>query len=819
MRYTRIALLALTVVIFVAPVSSTLDSSVYSAEYGESVTVTIEDANGGETRFISYGISACGENVAAGGARSINLPIEVSFNIPQDVYCSVGAHTISASVSDGSGSYDAGSADLNVYAKGSMDEHVGKYLYTNLVVTADKCTFSFNSDCVKREELRHFFLSDDQITSDNWDSDDFNNNAQVLLKNPGGGWGDNTKGYKAKEGGIAATYSSLGGLVDTNVNCVSVSGTTESTSPCGVWMHSFVTSNKYEPKNTAANAPSITPLHDSGNFMPEGDIIFGNYPEYYTSSMYSGINEGSRSQDSDLFFICRDGAKMSNGYGEEIPQVVEANGQLYQCDLSNNEWVEVSQCQDGLDNDGDASADHPNANVVDYPSPDASCASQTDTETGPDAGDCTPAAAYNGTNYVAYYGGFPDSDGYCDGSDGKKQTFAEWTASLEGGSAGTPPDATVHTCDDGAGHSYCENKDYYIHDEDLDKSGAQIYYAKYYPTEGYLQDVIPYDLGTIYGEKTESYFVNGSGWTPARMALDGSSFSGEGTKPSLRQGAERIYGAVDASTHRHSDSFWFNTKGMVDGDGNGYQDGSYDDSWVVANAGAPNNDQVSSEFPGGWAGKCPQGTEWRKESGSSGQEWRCSGEPDWKQAVFLPQITQGTNKIGIIVMPYNFKDVDAEPTSVINLGLSSWKTAYDGVADNTATSDETLDQMKVSCYPGETAPDYSTATEGQDYFNETVSIPGTDVENPVGVSGTVDMSGHSTYTCEWSYTTAGGEKVNGIGCVIELQNSDSECVGNFGDIKDYYMGTEGSDPVEFPDGTVLERDTKYSSEQVTELTN
>jgi len=255
---------------------------------------------------------------------------------------------------------------------------------------------------------------------------------------------------------------------------------------------------------------------------------------------------------------------------------------------------------------------------------------------------------------------------------------------------------------------------------------------------------------------------------------------------------------------------WVNELGLVDGDGNSYKEGSYSDSWSVANAGAPGNNQVSVEFPGGYAGKCPQGTEWTKRVG----EWKCSGEPDWKQAVFLPEITDGSDTIGMVVMPYNFKDVNQAPNALQNLGLRSWKTAYENVGDNTATSDQNLDVMEVSCYPGNSQPDYGTATEGTDYFNDTVNIP-TDAVNPVGVSGTVDMSGHTTYTCEWSYTTEGGDPIgeggNAPGCLIQLQKTESACAGDsFTDIKEHFNGKQF-------DGTVLKLDKKFDSEDFTGL--
>lgn len=789
----------------------------YTVTYTDDIEVIVDcegssktECNGGP--LLNHELEVCGEVAATTGGNAFGPTNEYTFNfnVPKDASCTLGEYEFTFDPDEKGGElYETSGGSLKVNEKGSMNPNVGQYIY-----------FALRDD-TNPNRLNNMFISNE----DPGYSDVNPNYAELTSDEPLIVYYDNALiggqeaaarpqiGAKLE----ATTQSSLNDIAkietpdeDYPTTCTYESG--------GINKAGCVIGNELmdESKNRLSESnyyslSTISPIHYNGKYFPNGEVMVGYYPEYYKQG-----SSAANSEEGPYFFVCREGATMDNG-NEDVPLVVDASESgesqdLYQCDTYWDQWKSVSECADGLDNDKDEKIDHPDANVASTSSDTSGCTSLTDDNEDTEPS-CIPAVGYDGTNYIAYHGGFADSDGYCDGSNGNKETFSDWMSSL-GASASSPPAPSVFECDDGAGNSYCDSRDYYFHDEDTSQAGDQIYYAKYYPTLEYLQDGI--DVGTVPGiqltsERTESYFVNSKGWTSARMALDGSSFSGDGVKPGNRQGAERIYGAVDAPTGRHEDSYWFDTKGMVDGDGNGYTFGSYADSWVVANAGAPGNNQVSVEFPGGYAGKCPTGTEWRKDTTTS--NWECSGEPNWKQAVFLPEITDGSDTIGMVVMPYNFKDKDNEPVEIANLNLESWLTAYANIEGNTADSDQNLNKMKVSCYPGNSQPDYGSATEGTDYFNDTVSIP-TDVQNPVGVSGTVDMSGHTTYTCEWSYIRQDTslDEVDGIGCVIELQKTESACAGDsFTDIKEHFNGKQF-------DGTTLKLDEKHDSEKFTGLT-
>lgn len=563
---------------------------------------------------------------------------------------------------------------------------------------------------------------------------------------------------------------------------------------------------------------------------PPGQLALGYAPNVFENKDMNG---------QKIFALCEQstGANVDpNSDGMVIdmaPKTYNPDGSvdqqpdLYRCDSYSDQtsgwrgdlggvWRPVTECNDGIDNDGDGGID--DSGAVDRPSgadPDNECNSPEDDTGEHISAGCTPVVTKTeASGIVANYGGSTvEGTEYCDGSGGNSETYSDWTSSLEGVSSGNVPEPQVITCfefedqnlndEDSA---YCEDRGYDNHDDDSNEPNSQVNFAKYYPTSSYYDEI-------INGEPVPTHFVDENGFTPARMALDDSGVSGDGSKPANRKGAENIYGSDTVGPH--SDSYWLEDLGMVDEDGNGYTAGSYNDSWVVANAGAPDNPRVSSEFPGGYAGKCPEGTRWKFLQ--TEDRWQCSGQPDWKQAVFLPKIASGSDTIGMFVMPYNFRGVNTDANLDLrqNLRLTSWMTAYNEEADQQADSNQILDTMKVSCFPGETTPDYSSAAEGTDYFNKTVDIPGTDIDNPIGVYGEVDMGGleNLEYTCNWNYTTRNGELVTDVGRVIQLQKSTSDVVDNFQNVKGNYTG---EDAKEFASGFKFEN-KDYERYDITKL--
>lgn len=743
-----------------------------TVEYGGTFSIEIDNTNTDSilgTLRLEGCDSSTGYSSSGGGAfggiapNRVEFPATIDVDVPQSLQCSQGESNIDVFRVDEVGDRNyVGDFTLNVDPKGPAQPHMGSFLYIGYNLDGNVLRdFIITNDYFEKVPLPQ---SNSKIYLEEVDSVSGNEFASW---NPEiGGIIDPSKDADEEGGRIAdIVEGGIDGITDTKDftdGGISSDGNCRD-DPCALAKEGWKNNINLAPNfgKFTENAGTATPIIEGPNFRPEGEIIFAEFPEYY------GPDDQIGRQFTRDFFICREGATMWNGWNRNVPRVVDAaegesNQDLMQCNTNTGEWESISECEDGLDNDGDGWVDAPSVDLNSN-AHDPSCNSPDDPEGNP--GGCTPAVGYNGNNYVAYYGGGSDGgpQNYCSGDAGNLQTFNDWINNIPG-SNGQVPSPTIYQCDEGGATGYCEGRDYYTHDEDSSLPDAQISYVEYYPTTEYFQNGITGN-GLSNGEKTSSYFVNKEGWTSAKMGLDGSDVSGNGLKPSERKGAERIYGAVDASTGRHDDSFWFNEKGMVDGDGNGYGTDSFRDSWIAANAGAPNNDQISSEFFGGWAGKCSSGESWRKYQG----EWQCTGAvQDWDQVMLAPNIDPGSGKetVGIVVMPYNFKetvdsefesaldDIENEPDNGISTNdLANVRTYREAVADelsniNFPSQAPTLDTINVKCYPG------SDTTAGFDK-SKTISIASTD-PTPVVVTGKLELSGSESYTCNWNYTSSDG---------------------------------------------------------------
>jgi len=82
---------------------------------------------------------------------------------------------------------------------------------------------------------------------------------------------------------------------------------------------------------------------------------------------------------------------MYNGFARYVPQVVDVgtNGgqELKQCDRNAGKWKTVSECEDGLDNEGDGYVDHQSVEVAST-THDTTCSSQNDVESVESGEDC-----------------------------------------------------------------------------------------------------------------------------------------------------------------------------------------------------------------------------------------------------------------------------------------------------------------------------------------------------------------------------------------------------------------------------------------------
>lgn len=654
-----------------------------STDYTNEVSFTVSKDSG--TNDGTLTAEVCGNTAhvssfSTGTApATTSYPTVVSFKIPHDAPCGLGKHKIqlTASSIDGTDTWNVGQVELNVEPKGDMDPHVSEYLYAVLGVKKDKCTFSNPLDpgtptCEKREVLRHFFLSDDkhpEWTGEgffNSNPDQYGEDNNILLKNPQH-LGSGTGGWEAGIGNTTA--QSLAGLIWIDSGYYT-GCPTESPSACSVWAHPFVTTNKYNPGNLFSGAKSMSPLHKSGEFEPEGEIIFGNYPEYYQGTT-GGVVPGDNNQVEEKFFVCRQGATMENGYTyDEVPQVVEANGQLYQCDLDQGDWNEVSECEDGLDNDGDGSADHHSVGLASGVEADPSCSSPSDPESGPLPDDCAEVYQNSeGEIVYRYSGGSPTCD-----QEEKLSNFQN--------------DITGHNIDT----FYCNLTSGTVVTEEFDNQDGDLTRANQFCSSQTLhsgQNIATEEVKAVEFLPKKELFTSMDG---IRDGIPVSEIKPSGWQGQLyfgsdgwRTGMQTLHQAEEfysGSNNAHDSSVWAN-KGMKNLQG--YQTGAqsaFKDAWTTSNAGKSSTGDTgvsSPGFLGGFHGKCKGENSWSK-----GEEWGCIGD-------------------GIILeifgnSPANYQGNNTA-LRLTEQQASKWEV-YTGLSPTPSTSNKGNLEIRASCWHG-----------------------------------------------------------------------------------------------------------------------
>lgn len=205
---------------------------------------------------------------------------------------------------------------------------------------------------------------------------------------------------------------------------------------------------------------------------------------------------------------------------------------------------------------------------------------------------------------------------------------------------------------------------------------------------------------------------------------------------------------------------------------------------------APNNDQISSSFFGGYAGKCPGGQIWSKDPDT--EEWSCTGTvQNWNQAVLVPDIESGSGEetVGIVVMPYNLVEISSDIS--VNHDLENlFRNALDVIASENglelsnvisyreaaarsnsdidfASEVPSLEIISVKCYPN------SDQTAGFEKTKD-INIDLTDTDlSPIAVTGSLELSESSTYSCNWNYTSSDSSNnpVYNAGTPVDLSNA------------------------------------------------
>lgn len=534
---------------------------------------------------------------------------------------------------------------------------------------------------------------------------------------------------------------------------------------------------------------SCAPIHragtsegygDGGMFEPKGDIIVGNYPTYYQSTVSddtlstegytlseTDIVDGSESGEGNYFFICREGAEMYNGYGETVPLVVKTDNALYQCNPGEKSWVLEDRCDDGLDNDGDGLIDATKeASNTDYT---GSRSNDLDCEGTPSKNYETPDGSYSGPNPGSgpnsgsgsnpgsnTVQACPESGVYhstnvegLDDTNGKVVLFNIDTSNYDGSNTLS----YVTENGDGCGYTNFNTEVSYdgsSHDwpiefecrTDANGDPTTLYY------EGPTPSKVDRYCNNLYSNAPEDDYRHSSsmravqyripkeviptGTTWAYNSAFGKNWLGNYEFQTLHQAEETYSGNNDP----HAAGTW-NTEGKGMEETDGYPDvpPSFDQAWITANAGANSGgvisqgDTISEDrvFDGGFAGKCETGENWERDEG----EWRCSGSINFDMYYHVPDVKvdeSGQTEVGVFVDSETFSNMEA----VWNVGKES-----------------TLDvnYMDVMCFAGNDP----TNVEDSQEFTKRISIPDT-VNSPlVGVTGQIDLNPPQDYTCKWHF--------------------------------------------------------------------
>ncbi len=430
-----------------------------TVEYGDSISVTVqcEDSNGGKCpggTTPDYELSICG-GPKADSTNMFYGTYEYNFELNANHYSKCDLTENAPFKFEGPDNQATGGS-LTLKTQGDMHKHKGKYLYVGL-----------NTD---NDNIHHFFLSDEPYDEE-----------ETLLPSPPGAitteFNPNNINNKYDVASYETKRTDGGSYLnilndDVTLEDILDQSTKQSCNQgsCGVDDVSFSDSRfslKFDdqkgfsyPRNT------MTPVHDNGNYVPNGEIMTGFEPAHYDSSGYEN-------RKNPQFFICRDGATMDNGYGEQVPQVVEmydqgsGSSEHYRCDTSAGTWEHVDQCNDGLDNDGDGNIDHSDSQYQTNggsKGADPGCNSPDDSEVASNSGCEGGAAIKDGEGWKSYY---PNDKGEC-----VNNTYADFNVQ----------DARLDYCEEGVNTSQiCMNADY------SGFGNSKMDVVEFFPTVNYLE--------------------------------------------------------------------------------------------------------------------------------------------------------------------------------------------------------------------------------------------------------------------------------------------------------------------------------------------
>lgn len=745
-----------------------------TATYGQDATISLQcpdskcpvpsSSYGGGSPGMSLNIEGC---IARQGFdfayRDSSSYMDVTYSIPSEYSCGIGEHDMQV-MYDGNVQAEA---TLDVQAK-NMDPHKGQYLY----IVSD----------INNDELQDFILSNDiweDTFSPFWgDKEDPESYPCVTL--PGGDgcynsavmvedvddWSGNEYASWNVDYGERiepSTSDSIESIVNGSVyegkeryTGGTVGDGDCANDPCALGKASFTTENGIiglQYGKYARNLNSSTPVETGvGVRMPEGEVIFGEEPVAYDKDGERFVDD-HEIQPTRKFFICREGATMDNGFGSEVPQVVDVNPDLdeeslMQCQQTTSTWQPVAECNDELDNDNDTDIDYPD---------DTGCNSETDSsESG--------SACETGVTRETIH----DPLGY---------TYQGIVAQYET-SSGCSTDGTIYYDDDivasnldyDPGYTTCEKGTAYFGGPCTEKSwdyngfnSSTMPIVKYWPTWNYFYQMENADENLDLSEDVyqTDFVTDYVGWDSKVQSLYdaekkysyGSCIYGLCQEYYTWEDRIKMPEVEEAYNNSDSDT---NIKAWHHND----PEGPY-------NAGANNTRVLSKDssseavFKGGFAGKCENDEVWQYKADES--EWKCSGDIDWQQTVYLPEF-QNDDNAGLIFPPYNFiNDKSSLPDYIFNksaldvqlgAGWNSFETAWEEAPHKTGTVD--VQSIDAKCWNGTKGLTKDQVKESENYIESnfnvnvtqwfTINVP----DNPSDpVAEYKPLTHDGTYSCAW----------------------------------------------------------------------
>ena len=736
-------------------------SYIAGAEYGSTVDVELVTSSTPDKIEVTCGndvVYAQNNNFA--GATTFNF----DFTIPSqgDPCNSPGSNTYNVKVESSTGS-DSVDALVSLNSKGAMSAHSGKDLIVNYDEDNGFYAFQLTND------------ADSIVTNFNDGSTPIvgGGPGRILVQQYDGSLGGSTEktvffsgiGNKTSEGG------SLKGLVkdsDYYLKCGSIAS--EDLGTCDVIDQDFLNTFYRVKTSTIWNneLDTITPVYEEKSYIPDGQIIYGEEPEYANSQ---GL--GKR------FFICRSGAQYENSNGDNVPAVVDVgkdSQELRKCSPSEEVWDNTNECNDGLDNDGDG--------LIDDNDPECDTG---DTESDePSNSGCSTPKVYEKTVYEPQFGEYVGIDEYYaeyeSGGECVQTDYTDWNYVASSGNPNTP---VQYTCQPGDTRPECSS----ISDYDGYSSMPVTEYGAHPQYFDQLADAKGQDIREGKDGVSTDFVEQGTGWTTQTQSL----YTAE-RKYDADQNSE--FGGADASNCNLCQEYsWWNKRNLTNL--GGYQESYTDnhiDAWNTYNAGANISGEIDSSygspFQGGFGGDCSDDTTvgWAdstQESDMSNQLWECVGEsstpgplssssgpitkvPGVEASVLLPdtEIGGGTSReIGLVLMPY--LHMDSAPSY-----LPSNIDTYNELMQGTTFDGDNIESMDVECWAGSPNDQPNSCTNSQScFYRQDVPVSSTDT---YGVSAEVQASDVSNYACAWQYNTQQrSDPMVGSG-VIELHKNTEQ---------------------------------------------